>query len=182
MLRARALLLVVFLSAPAVAAPVLRVAVDASEAPRHILHTRVTIPARPGPLTLLYPKWIPGEHGPTGPIGGMAGLRITAGGRPLPWRRDPEDLFAFQVEVPAGATEVEASFDHTSAPGGNFSASGTGSALLAVISWNQLVLYPKGAQARTLMMARLAIRNRNVEKGLSPRFIVLRSNASSSPF
>ena len=153
MIGARALLLVVLLSAPAVAAPVLRVAVDASEAPRHILHTRVTIPARPGPLTLLYPKWIPGEHGPTGPIAGMAGLRISAGGRPLPWRRDPEDLFAFQVEVPAGATEVEAAFDHTSAPGGNFSASGTGSVLLAVISWNQLVLYPKGAQARTLMVA-----------------------------
>ena len=42
-----------------------RLDVDAREAPRKILHARLTIPARPGALTLAYPKWIPGEHGPT---------------------------------------------------------------------------------------------------------------------
>ena len=59
--------------------------VDASEAPRKILHTHEVIPVRPGALTLLYPKWIPGEHGPTGPVIDVAGIRITAGGA-MPFR------------------------------------------------------------------------------------------------
>jgi predicted metalloprotease with PDZ domain len=130
----------------------LTVSVDATEAPRHILHAQVTIPARPGPLTLVYPKWIPGEHGPTGPIDKMAGLRITARGKAVSWRRDAEDMYAFHVEVPAGATEVTAAFDHLATPGGNFSAAGSSSALLAVVSWNQLVLYPKGARAGELLV------------------------------
>src|ERR1700686_5475969 len=62
-------------------------AVDATEAPRKILHSRESIPVRPGGLTLLYPKWIPGEHGPTGPVIDMVGLKILAGSSPLPWRR-----------------------------------------------------------------------------------------------
>src|SRR6185436_11181762 len=111
----RFLAVLLFLAGPAAAAPAIRVAVDASEAPRHILHTRLVLPAKPGPLTLVYPKWIPGEHGPVGPIEGMAGLRITARGQTLAWRRDPEEMYALHVEVPAGATEVEVSFDHTQA-------------------------------------------------------------------
>src|SRR5438045_5826830 len=111
---ARVLALVALLAGPATAAPVIRVAVDASEAPRHILHTRLTIPARPGPLDLVYPKWIPGEHTPSGPIEGMAGLRITAGARNVPWRRDSEEMYTFHLEVPAGATELEVGFDQTS--------------------------------------------------------------------
>src|SRR5690242_11818758 len=88
-----------------------RVAVDASDATRHVLHTRLTIPAKPGSLTLTYPKWIPGEHGPTGPISSVVGLRISAAGPPLPWRRDDEDMYAFTVEVPAGASELDVRFD-----------------------------------------------------------------------
>ncbi len=66
--------------------------VDAREAPRKIFHARLVIPASPGALTLLYPKWIPGEHGPTGPIADLAGRKITAGGKILPWRRDPVEM------------------------------------------------------------------------------------------
>ena len=149
----RVLALLLILAGSAAAAPAMRVAVDASEAPRHLLHTRLIIPARPGPLTLVYPKWIPGEHAPSGPLSGMAGLRITARGQALPWRRDAEDMFAFHVEVPAGASELEVSFDHTQAPGGNFSASGSASAQLAVVSWNQVVLYPKGARPGELAVS-----------------------------
>ncbi len=54
---------------------------DATEAPRKIFHARMTIPAKPGTLTLYYPKWIPGEHGPTGPIQDLAGLKFTANGK-----------------------------------------------------------------------------------------------------
>src|SRR5262245_34838880 len=86
-------------------------AVDAREASRYILHARMVIPASPGPLTLYYPKWIPGEHGPTGPINDLAGLKITAAGRPIEWRRDPVEMYAFHCEVPAGANRVEVSLD-----------------------------------------------------------------------
>src|SRR5262245_58631842 len=66
--------------------------VDATEATRQILHARLRFPVRPGPLTLLYPKWIPGEHGPTGPITDVVGLKMSAGGNTLEWRRDPEEM------------------------------------------------------------------------------------------
>jgi hypothetical protein len=104
------------ISIPVTAAPALRLAVDASEAPRHILHARLRVPAAPGPLTLVYPKWIPGEHGPTGPIAGLVGLRVTAAGKEIPWRRDPEDLYAFHVEVPARVSELELTFDAIPGP------------------------------------------------------------------
>src|SRR4051812_45953235 len=69
--------------------------VDASEAPRQILHASLGIPVRPGPLTLLYPKWIPGEHGPTGPITDLVNLRMKAADKTIEWRRDPEEMYAF---------------------------------------------------------------------------------------
>src|SRR3989442_14570220 len=73
--------------------------VDARDVSRRILHATLRIPAQPGPLTLLYPKWIPGEHGPTGPITDLTGLKITAG-HPVVWRRDPLENYAFEVMVP----------------------------------------------------------------------------------
>src|ERR1051325_9968918 len=76
--------------------------VDASDVARRLFHARLRIPCGPGPLTLLYPKWIPGEHGPTGPLADVAGFRITAAGKALGWRRDELDLHAVHCEVPAG--------------------------------------------------------------------------------
>ena len=52
-------------------------AVDLTDAPRKILHATETIPVKPGPLTLVYPKWIPGEHIPSGPVDNQAGFVIT---------------------------------------------------------------------------------------------------------
>src|SRR3984885_11880998 len=64
-------------------APTITIAVDASDAPRKIIHAQLTIPAAPGSMTLYYPKWIPGEHGPTGPIQNLTGLTFTANGQTL---------------------------------------------------------------------------------------------------
>src|SRR5262245_48678853 len=88
--------------------------VDAIEAPRKIFHARLNFPVSPGPATFVYPKWIPGEHGPTGPITDVAGVRFTVGGKPVSWRRDPVDMYAFHVDVPQGASVVEAAFDYLS--------------------------------------------------------------------
>src|SRR5215469_11977030 len=73
---------------------------DARDVTRRILHSKLHIPAQPGPLTLVYPKWIPGEHGPTGPISDMVGLEISASGAPISWRRDAEDNYAIHIDVP----------------------------------------------------------------------------------
>jgi predicted metalloprotease with PDZ domain len=127
-------------------APQVSLFVDATDAPRKIFHARMTIPARPGSLTLYYPKWIPGEHGPTGPIQDLAGLKFTANGKTLPWRRDLLDGWTFHIEVPAGASSVEASLDFISPAGsdGIYTGGATATDRLAVINWNTLLLYPEG--------------------------------------
>ena len=126
--------------------PPIRLDVDARDAARKLFHARLTIPAAPGALTLLYPKWLPGEHGPTGPIADLAGLTITAGGFPVPWTRDPVEMYAFRCEVPAGAAEIEVSLDYLSpASAGLFSSGSSATEKLAVLSWNTVLLYPAGA-------------------------------------
>ena len=89
-------------------------AVDATEAPRKILHSRMTLPVTPGPLTLYYPKWIPGEHAPSGPVADLAGLVFTADGKVIPWKRDPLDMFTFLLEVPPGVNRLEVALDYVS--------------------------------------------------------------------
>jgi predicted metalloprotease with PDZ domain len=127
--------------------------VDVTDAPRKILHAVETMPITPGAHTLVYPKWIPGEHGPTGPIEDLTGIVITANGQPIAWRRDDVDMFAFHVDVPAGATELKIKLDFlaTASPTG-FSAGASTSASLAMVSWNTLVLYPDGANASDVMV------------------------------
>jgi predicted metalloprotease with PDZ domain len=125
--------------------------VDARDAPRKILHAQLRIPCRPGPLTLLYPKWIPGEHSPNGPIADVVDLKFNAGGQPLSWQRDAEDMFTFHLQVPAGAHTVDVSLDFLLPPSeGDFSSGASASAQLLDLSWNQVSLYPKGAKASDL--------------------------------
>jgi predicted metalloprotease with PDZ domain len=121
-------------------------AVDASEALRKVFHARLTIPAEAGDFVLLYPKWIPGEHGPTGPVVDTAGIYFRANGHELNWYRDSVDMYAFHVEVPQGVTSIDAALDYLSPVEmpGNFSAGSSATEKLAVLSWNWLVLYPKG--------------------------------------
>lgn len=129
------------------AAPHINIALDATDAPRKILHAQLTIPATPGTLTLYYPKWIPGEHAPSGPAIDLTGLKFTANGQFLKWRRDLADNWAIRVEVPTGAQEVHASLDYLE-PGESeqslFSAGSSATQKMLVISWNQVLLYPKG--------------------------------------
>src|SRR5580692_11819756 len=66
----------------------IRISVDATHAPQKILHAELEIPAEPGPLTLYYPKWMPADHSPDGPIANLAGLKFSANGKTIPWRRD----------------------------------------------------------------------------------------------
>jgi predicted metalloprotease with PDZ domain len=128
--------------------------VDAREAPRKIFHAKLTIPAAPGALTLAYPKWIPGEHGPTGPIADLVGLRFTAAGKPVPWKRDPVDMYRIQLLVPAGADAIEAQLDYLSpAETGQFSSGASATANLALVSWNQLLLYPAERKPDEILFA-----------------------------
>ena len=126
--------------------------VDLRDAPRQLFHVRETLPVKPGPLTLYYPKWIPGEHSPSGPLENLAGLRFTAGGAPLAWRRDPVDMFALHLTVPAGASQLEVSFDFLSpVAGGEFGQSASTTPELVDLEWNQVLLYPAGAPSKDIV-------------------------------
>src|SRR5947209_40612 len=134
--------------------------VDLREAPRRIFHSRMRIAARPGQMALRYPKWIPGEHGPNGPIGDVVGLVFTASGKRLAWHRDSDDMFRILVGVPQGASEIEAQLDLISPPPEThgFSGGASASARLAILSWNQVLLQPEGtapAQLRVTASVRL---------------------------
>ncbi len=132
----------------------INISVDLTDAPRKILHARLSYPVKPGPLTLVYPKWIPGEHGPTGPIDNLAGLEFTANGKQIPWRRDDVNMYAFHLDIPPGTTTVDAKLDFlaTASPSG-FSAGASTTANLCLLSWNELLLYPEGYSASEVRFA-----------------------------
>lgn len=119
--------------------------VDASKAPtQNIVRTHEVIPVSPGPLTLEYPQWIPGEHAPVGPIQNLAELVITANGKAVAWHRDPSNLFAFKLDVPAQTQNIDVDFTYLGATFGNYSSNRLSSPNIFVIDWNQNVLYPSG--------------------------------------
>jgi len=139
-------LLVLSILSWAATPPTVTLSVDATSAPRKIFHATLKIPASAGDLTLYYPKWIPGEHAPDGPVVDLAGLKFTAGENILKWRRDLLDGFTIHVEVPPGVTDVDVQLDFLSPATleGGFSAGSSATDKMAVISWNQVLLYPKG--------------------------------------
>ena len=119
--------------------------VDATKTQQKLLKAHLVMPAKPGPMTIYYPKWIPGEHGPDGPISDLTGLKFTARGQAVPWQRDTLDVFTFHVNVPQGATQLEADYDYIEPEG--FSATEK----LTVLEWNHVALYPAGTPAEKLM-------------------------------
>ena len=129
--------------------------VDATETGRRLVHSRVVIPASAGPLTLYYPKWVPGTHGPTTPIADLAGFRVRAEGKDIPWNRDELDPYAVRVTVPAEANSVEVTFDlllpGLSDPPRRQNT--VASAKLAVLNLCDLLVYPKSAAAMKLPFA-----------------------------
>ena len=126
--------------------------VDLTDAPRKLLHAIEVMPVTPGPLTVVYPKWIPGEHGPTGPIENMAGFFITANGQPVTWERDKVDMFAYHLTVPQGATSIEMKIDFLASSAlSGFSSGGSTSENLALLSWNTILVYPADTDASNVM-------------------------------
>lgn len=89
----------------------LKIEVDATNLSQRIFKVKETIPVKPGPLTLLYPRWVPGGHSPRNPLKDIAGLTFTANGRKLDWKRDTLEVGAFHLEVPEGVTEIVAEFE-----------------------------------------------------------------------
>ena len=123
-------------------APATRLDLDARQASIGLLHAHLVIPAVPGPLTVAYPKWIPGEHAPNGPLGQMVRLKFAVNGKRLAWRRDDLDMYEFHLNVPAGATQVEADLDFACLLGSEgFNSEVCSSHDQLVVNWWEVVLY-----------------------------------------
>ncbi len=122
---------------------VIRYEVDATDTERRIVSVRQTIPVAGRALTLLYPKYLPGNHADTGPIQLLAGLQITANGQRVDWRRDAVDPYAFHIDVPAGVAEIEATFQWlTQSDNANWRVVMTPS--MMNLQFEKALLYPAG--------------------------------------
>jgi predicted metalloprotease with PDZ domain len=127
------------------------VSVDARETARGLLHVKQSFPGRTGTVSLSYPRWIPGEHGPTGPTVDVAALVVKAGGKVLPWRRDVVDMQTVHVDVPAGAKGIDVSFDFLLDNGTEgFTSAACSTPNLLLLSWNEVAFYPAGQKSDLL--------------------------------
>ncbi len=144
---------------PPIAAPVdqpypgtLSVKVDATDLDRRIMQVQERIPVKAGPLTLLFPEWLPGQHAPNGRVDRLAGLMISANGQPIQWRRDSADVFAFHLDVPQGVDAIDLTFQSLTALTG-----GQGRVMMSAdmlhIKWHDVMLYPAGYFARRIPVA-----------------------------
>jgi predicted metalloprotease with PDZ domain len=131
----------------------INIAVDATQVARKILHAELTITVAPGPLTLYYPKWMPADHSPDGPIWNLAGLKFSAGDKPIPWNQDSVDMYSFHLQVPEQVKLLTARLDFLlSAPGPTIDFSASGSSNLFILMWNQVMLYPSGWPANQIVV------------------------------
>jgi predicted metalloprotease with PDZ domain len=119
------------------------VVLDERLAPRGLAYTHMTIPVAPGPFTLDYPEWIPGEHGPTGPLRDMSELRISANGQAIPWERDPVDMYAFHITVPPGVRRIDADFTALLNTANSFTDGQFATRNIMVGNWNRYILYQR---------------------------------------
>ena len=128
---------------------VITLGVDASDFERRIIHVHETVSGLAGDSILLYPQWLPGNHGPTGPIDRVAGLRIRAGDREIDWRRDPVHVYALRLRVPPGTDRLEIDFDYLSPTSRDIGALEFSRENL-IFDWNTVVLYPAGYYVRQI--------------------------------
>jgi predicted metalloprotease with PDZ domain len=133
-------------------APV-KLEVDLRDAVKRAYHSKMEFPVKSGALTLVYPKWIPGEHSPTGAIVDTTGLRFRGNGKEIAWRRDDVDLFAIHCEIPADVTTLEVTLDYLLPVESGTAGAPSASARLAVLPWNLVVLYPDGANSDDVKFA-----------------------------
>ena len=117
------------------------IVLDERTAPRGFAYTHMTIPVKPGPFTLNYPMWIPGEHGPTGPLNDLSELRISANGQPITWQRDQVDMYAFHITVPPGVNRVNVDFTVLLDRPNNFVDGNLATRNIMVGNWNRYLLY-----------------------------------------
>ena len=127
----------------------IRIAVDASDIDRRIVRVHEILTGVGPDTVLLYPKWLPGTHAPEGPVDRFAGLRISANGAPLAWKRDPLDVYAFRVHPPAGTKSIDIDFEYLS-PTSSKVADMEISRDVLFVEWNSLILYPAGYFARQI--------------------------------
>jgi predicted metalloprotease with PDZ domain len=130
----------------------IKLTVDATEAAHKILHAQLEVPVTPGPMTLYYPKWMPADHSPDGPIENLVGLQFSSNGKKVAWRRDLVDMYAVNLDIPQGATALTVNLDFLlSAPGPTIDFAADASSKLLVLMWNTVLLYPKGRPAHEIM-------------------------------
>ncbi len=144
---------IVFAPRATLRAQSIRLHVDLTDAPRNIFHATLSIPAKPGRMTLVFPEWIPGNHRPSGPIADLTGIDVQVAGKPISWQRDDIDMYAFHLVVPEGGQEVDISLDSITT---NYSAGGGGPAAssnLLDLNWNAVVLYPQGVDSDAVEVA-----------------------------
>jgi predicted metalloprotease with PDZ domain len=112
----------------------------------------MSIPVTSVPLTLLYAKWIPGEHGPTGPITNLSGIEVSAAGRPVAWRRDLVNMYAIHVDVPPGVARIDVSIEYLAPASGSYGSGPATTPRQAVLNWQLVTLYPQGAAAADIQV------------------------------
>src|SRR5260221_6267682 len=133
--------------------PAVKLEVDLRDAAKRVYHSKMEFSVKPGPLTLVYPKWIPGEHSPTEAIVDATGLHFRGGGKEIAWRRDDVDLYAFRCTIPAGVTTLEVTLDYLLPAEPGTAGVPSASARVAVLPWNLVVLYPDGASSDDVKFA-----------------------------
>ncbi|MDQ3145221.1 MAG: peptidase M61 [Pseudomonadota bacterium] len=129
---------------------VMRLEVDATDTARAIFKVRQTIPVtNAGRMTLLFPEWLPGHHGPDGEPDKVAGLEFYVNGNRVPWVRDMVETNGYHIDVPAGAASVEARFMYVTAVQPN-----QGRILITPemlnLQWESVSLYPAGYYVRNI--------------------------------
>jgi len=120
----------------------IQITADLSDAPRKFYHAEIDIPVTGGVVSLTTPKWIPGNHRPTGPVDEITGVVFTGNGKILNWRRDDQDLYQFHVSVPSGVTTLHAHLDCI--------VTARVSQKLAVLEWEKLLLYPANTPVKEI--------------------------------
>ena len=125
--------------------------VDASDTTQGIFRVHESMPVKPGALTLLYPQWIPGDHSPTGPINMLAGLKLSANGRPIMWKRDKYNVYAFHLDVPEGVSSLDVDFQYLS--GRTDSEGFEITDRMMDMEWSKVSLYPAGYYTRGITYA-----------------------------
>lgn len=120
--------------------------VDATDLGQRVFKVDETVPVQTGPLTLLFPRWLPGNHAPSGPIDKIAGIVVTGNGQRLAWKRDPLDVYAFHIDIPSGVSSIQVQYQYLTPTDGSQGRVVMTPNMLN-LQWNAVVLYPAGHYA-----------------------------------